>query len=188
MVNIAVFASGEGTNALNLIQHFQSHPKARITLVVSNNPHAAVLAKAVSNEVETILIIKEELAGNALVEQLKKRQITFIVLAGFLKLLPESLINAFPHRIINIHPSLLPKFGGKGMYGTRVHQSVIDSGEKETGITIHYVNRNFDEGEIIESYKTQVSENDTAVTLMHKVRELELKYLPLVVEKITDQL
>nr|MCU0323307.1 phosphoribosylglycinamide formyltransferase [Chitinophagaceae bacterium] len=150
MKNIAIFASGAGTNAAKIIEHFAKSASVKITLIVCNKPDAGVLTIAANHKIPSLLIEKENFfRGDAYLPQLKAGAIDFIVLAGFLWKVPEQLIAAFPNKIINIHPALLPKYGGKGMYGHFVHEAVIAHQEKESGITIHYVNEHFDEGKHI---------------------------------------
>lgn len=187
MKQIAIFASGSGTNAENLVTFFKDHPVARCTLMVCDNKDALVFERMKKYSVHSVLISSSGLKNGEVEQMLKKLQIDFIVLAGFLKLIPHTLIEAYPNKIINLHPSLLPKFGGKGMYGMKVHESVIKAGEKETGITIHYVNEQFDEGEIIAQYKVDVTNTDTPLTVALKIHELEMKYLPVEVEKLISR-
>src|SRR5699024_1989477 len=147
---IAIFASGTGSNALKIIKHFRNKDFAEVALVLSNNSGAAVLQKAKEADIPALTFSKKELVrGNLLFKELQDKEINWIILAGFLLKIPEYLIQRYPHRIINIHPALLPKYGGKGMYGSRVHQAVIAAGEKESGITIHYIDKHYDKGEII---------------------------------------
>ncbi len=172
--HLAIFASGTGTNAEKIIDHFKDHPFIKISLVVCNKPDAGVLNIALQHSVPALLIEKEQFfRGNAYVDELKLRGIDFIVLAGFLWKLPQKLIQAYPQKIINIHPALLPKYGGKGMYGHFVHEAVIAHKEKESGITIHYVNEHFDEGAPIFQAKCNVDITDTPETLAQKIHVLE---------------
>jgi phosphoribosylglycinamide formyltransferase 1 len=184
MKRIAIFASGQGTNAAQLIRYFQNHPTIRVTWVVSNRSQAPVLHLVSGLGVEATYFEPEAWQNGKLLRELQNRNIDLIVLAGFLKLLPESLIKEYPHRIINIHPALLPKYGGKGMYGLNVHQAVVAAGEKETGITIHFVNERFDEGEIIAQYKAEVLLNDSVEEVEKKVRALEKQFFAKEVERI----
>jgi phosphoribosylglycinamide formyltransferase 1 len=184
MLNAVVFASGEGTNAENLFTHFSGDTRIRIKLVVTNRHDAGVIARAEKHK-KTVQIISKaalEQYSDQIIEFLKVEKIDLIILAGFLLKLPEAFIKAFPDRIINIHPALLPKYGGKGMYGLKVHQAVIDNGEKETGITIHYVDEHYDNGDIIMQEKCEVRPDDTAETLAQRVRQLEFEYLPKAIE------
>lgn len=189
MKNIAIFASGDGSNAQRIIDHFRTSKKARVSLVVSNNPSAFVLERAKNEKIPTFLINRERFWGsNEVVDHLKARNIDLVVLAGFLWLIPQNLIKAFPNRIINIHPALLPKYGGKGMYGLNVHRAVCQAGEKETGITIHYVNEHYDSGKIILQERCKVEEGDTPEQISAKVRELEHRHYPGVIEQVIDSM
>lgn len=186
---IAVFASGSGTNAHKIIEHFKDHPYVEIALIVCNKPEAGVLQIAADNHIDTLIIEKEKFfRGNGYVNELKARNINFIVLAGFLWKIPDTLIAAFPNAIINIHPALLPKYGGKGMYGMNVHNAVIAAGEKETGITIHYVDGHYDNGDIIFQAACDVNENDTPETVAQKIHALEHAHFPQVIEKVLGNL
>jgi phosphoribosylglycinamide formyltransferase 1 len=179
---IAVFASGSGTNAQNIIEYFFENERIKIDSLWSNNPGAYALTRAVSLGVEPFVFDRRQFyeTGEVL-QKLKDRGIHLIVLAGFLWLVPENLILHFP--ILNIHPALLPKYGGKGMYGMKVHQTVVDNRDKKTGISIHLVNRNYDEGEVIFQAECPVSPDDTPETVAQKVHALEYKYFPVVIEK-----
>lgn len=182
---IAVFASGAGTNAKILIEHFQFHREAQVTLLVSNRAEAGAIKIAQEYGVETLVISKENFfSGNSIVAELNERGIDLIVLAGFLWLIPPALIKAFPNRIVNIHPALLPKFGGKGMYGKKVHEAVLAAGEKESGITVHYVNEHFDEGEHIAQFSCEVNADDTCDSLAARIQKLEHQHFATVVEKL----
>jgi phosphoribosylglycinamide formyltransferase-1 len=183
MKNIAVFASGSGTNAQNLIEYFQANPNLRVKLVICNKPDAGVIARAEKLNVPVKLFTKNELQdGEKLMATLREFQIDTIILAGFLLLIPSYLVQAFPNRIINIHPALLPKYGGKGMYGSKVHESVIDQGESESGITIHLVNEHYDEGAILFQAKCEVAANETPESLAQKIHTLEHQHYPKVIE------
>jgi phosphoribosylglycinamide formyltransferase-1 len=182
---IAVFASGAGTNAKNLTAHFEFHRDAQVTLVVSNRADAGVVKMAQEHGVETMIVSREDFfSEQSVVNELKERGIDFIVLAGFLWLIPAALVTAFPNKMVNIHPALLPKFGGKGMYGKKVHEAVLAKGEKESGITIHFVNENFDEGKSIAQFVCPVMEGDTVEKLAARVQELEHTHFAEVVEKL----
>jgi phosphoribosylglycinamide formyltransferase-1 len=185
MINVAIFASGEGTNAENLFKYFANDTRVRIKLVITNNEEAGVVAKAHQYKKTVQIVSKEALEkySNQLVEFLKLENIDLIVLAGFLLKVPLEFIRAFPNRIINIHPSLLPKYGGKGMYGKRVHEAVLANREKQSGITVHYVNEVYDEGEILLQASCDVDEQDTPESLGAKVRQLEFECLPKAIEK-----
>ena len=179
---IAVFASGSGTNAQNIIQYFSENERIKIDSLWSNNPRAYALTRAISLGVETFVFNRQQFyETDEVLQKLKERGIHLIVLAGFLWLVPENLISNFP--IINIHPALLPKYGGKGMYGMKVHQAVVDNRDIKTGISIHLVNQNYDEGEVIFQTACAVSPDDTPDTVAQKVHELEYKYFPAVIEQ-----
>ena len=180
--NIAIFASGSGSNAENIIRYFQKNDSALVSLVLSNKSDAYVLERAHRLGVPCNVFTKEDwIAGDEILAVLQEYRIDFIVLAGFLVRVPDLLLHAYPDKIINIHPSLLPKFGGKGMYGGHVHEAVVAAGETETGITIHYLNEHFDEGEIIVQYKCPVLPQDTAEDVARKVHALEYEYYPKVI-------
>jgi phosphoribosylglycinamide formyltransferase-1 len=189
-VNIAVFASGSGTNAENLIRYFRANPVARVRFIVSNKPDAFVLQRAKEHNVESIVIHREDWKSpTKLVHELQERRIDLIVLAGFLWLVPEKLVHAYPGRIINIHPALLPKYGGKGMYGEKVHESVKHNRETETGITIHFVDKQYDTGSII--FQKGVEINPylfSAGFIAKKVHELEYEWYPKVVEEVAKEI
>jgi formyltetrahydrofolate-dependent phosphoribosylglycinamide formyltransferase len=183
--HIAIFASGAGSNAEKIIQHLKEHISIKVSLVVCNKPGAGVLAVAEANGIPSLVIEKERFfRGDAYVPVLQELSIRFVVLAGFLWKVPTALIDAYPGKIINIHPALLPKYGGKGMYGMKVHEAVIAAREKESGITIHYVNEHFDEGEHIFQATCQIEEADTPETLAQKIHALEHAHFPIVVERL----
>jgi phosphoribosylglycinamide formyltransferase 1 len=182
-IRVAMLASGSGTNVENFIKFFKSHAFIEISLVISNRADAFVLERAVRNGIDREVIAREMWKnGQVPVEVLNKHHIDFIVLAGFLLLVPESIIKEFPDRIVNIHPALLPDFGGKGMYGMRVHEAVIDSGVGESGISIHLVNGRYDEGQVLFQARVAVLPGDTPQTLAQKVHQLEYAHYPRVVE------
>jgi phosphoribosylglycinamide formyltransferase 1 len=185
MINVAVFASGEGTNAENLFQYFSNDPRVKIKLVITNRNDAGVIARAEKYRKNVHIVSKAALENytNQLIEFLKVEKIDLIVLAGFLLKIPEKFIHAFPNRIINVHPALLPKYGGKGMYGIKVHEAVINNGDTESGITIHYVDEHYDNGDVIIQARCNVEPGETAESLANKVRQLEFEYLPKAVEK-----
>jgi len=186
--NIAIFASGAGTNADNLIRYFKETQTANIALIVCNNPNAGVIKVSDRNHIPHILIEKEKFfRGDGYVAEFKSAHIDFIVLAGFLWKLPSALINAFRNKIVNIHPALLPKFGGKGMYGNFVHDAVLSAKEKESGITIHFVDEFYDNGKTIFQTTCPVYENDTTETLSKRIHELEYKYFPKVIEEVIQK-
>jgi len=186
--NIVLFASGNGTNAENIIRYFQRSNTVYITEVLTNNPKAGVIERAKKLNVPVRVITREDIASpQALIHHLTEQQTDLIVLAGFLWKIPTALIRQFPDKLINLHPALLPEFGGKGMYGLHVHEAVIAAGKKKSGITIHFVNENYDEGKIIFQAKTEVSPKDTPESLAGKIHQLEYKYFPKVIEKILSR-
>ncbi|ERI81638.1 phosphoribosylglycinamide formyltransferase [Bacteroides pyogenes F0041] len=183
--NIAIFASGSGTNAENIIRYFQKSESIRVSLVVSNKPDAYVLERAHRLGVPSHVFSKEDwVVGDEVLAVLQAHQVDFVVLAGFLLRVPVLLLNAFPDCIINIHPALLPKFGGKGMYGDRVHRAVVDAGETESGITIHYINERYDEGDVIFQAACPILRGDNAEDVAEKVHALEHRYFPKVIEEL----
>ncbi len=196
--HLAIFASGAGSNAQKVIDHFTSspslskgegagNPKAIISLIVCNKPGAGVLDIAAKENIPVLLIEKEKFfRGDAYMNELK--EIDLIVLAGFLWKIPDALIKAYPGRIINIHPALLPKYGGKGMYGNNVHAAVIAAGDKESGITIHYVDEHYDNGDIIFQARCPVFPNDTPGSLAQRIHTLEHEHFPKVIESVINQL
>ena len=184
-MNLAIFASGMGSNAARIIDYFRDSTAIKVSLIVCNKPGAGVLSIAKQEGVPSLLIEKEPFfQGGAYVDELRGAGIDLIVLAGFLWKIPEALVRAFPGRIINIHPALLPKYGGKGMYGRFVHEAVIAAGEKESGITIHWVDEHYDHGEPIRQVKVLIEPGDTPETLAHKIHLLEYEYFPKVIEEV----
>lgn len=182
-LRLAIFASGSGSNAVAICQYFSGHPQIEVALILSNNEQAGVLQKAKELGVETCTFNKSEFGeGGKVSVLLSKRNITHLVLAGFLWLVPKCLITEFPNKIINIHPALLPKYGGKGMYGMRVHEAVRSSGDAETGITIHLVNEHFDEGKTLLQVCCPIIVSDSALDIAGKVQALEHKYYPQTIE------
>jgi len=185
MKRIVIFASGNGTNAENLIKFFHNRDNASVIQVLTNNSHAKVLGRSEKLNVNTLSFSKQDFfETDKILKKLLVQQIDLIVLAGFLWKFPENILKEFPNKVINIHPALLPKYGGKGMYGMHVHEAVINNKEKETGITIHYVNENYDEGAIIFQAKCDVNPSDTAEDIANKIHELEMKHFPEVVERL----
>jgi len=185
MKRIIIFASGSGTNAENIITYFQTRKTAEVTHVFSNNRRAKVLQRAHNLDVTALHFDKEAFYNSNEVEHiLKDAKPDLIVLAGFLWIFPKKIIDLFPEKVINIHPALLPKYGGKGMYGSHVHEAVIANKEKESGITIHYVNEHYDEGNIIFQAKTSITETDTAEDLAKSIHQLEYKHFPAVIEQV----
>ena len=179
---IAIFASGSGSNAEVIASYFKSHSFIRVSLVLSNNPKAQVLERARKLNIPAKVFNKEEYITNV-INWLKEYSVTHIVLAGFLWLIPSAFLKAYPGKIINIHPALLPKFGGKGMYGRKVHELVRESNETETGITIHLINDKYDEGAILYQGKCEVTSTDTPEQIEYKVRQLEYSCYPKIIEK-----
>ena len=189
MKNIAIFASGSGTNAENIIKYFSTSKSIRVVLVLSNNPEAYVLIRAANFSIPSVFFDRAQFYSPASVSGiLEKYKVDFIVLAGFLWLVPEILLEKYSGRIINIHPALLPSYGGKGMYGDKVHKAVIAAKEKESGITIHYVNGKYDEGDIVFQAKCPVLESDSPETLAHRIHELEYRHFPAVIETLVEGL
>jgi phosphoribosylglycinamide formyltransferase-1 len=181
---IVLFASGSGSNAENIIRHYKNNGKATISAIFCNNPNAQVIERAAALEVAVILFTKDELAENNVLSVLLQMNPDLIVLAGFLLKFPANIIQAFPDKIINIHPALLPKYGGKGMYGMNVHRSVYLNRDLESGISIHFVNENYDEGNLIFSKSVAISECASPEDIAAKIHALEHEYYP----KVIDQL
>jgi phosphoribosylglycinamide formyltransferase-1 len=190
MKKMAVFASGTGSNAQKIIDHFSDKTKnAEVALIVCNKQGAGVLDVAAKAGIPSIIIQKDKFfRGDGYLAELNSYKIDFIVLAGFLWKIPRELINAYPRRIINIHPALLPKYGGEGMYGNFVHEAVLIASEPETGITIHYVDEHYDHGDIIFQAKCAVTKTDNAETLSKKIHLLEHQYYPSIIEKVISKL
>jgi phosphoribosylglycinamide formyltransferase 1 len=184
-IHIAILASGSGSNAENIFNYFSGRNDIEISLILSNKAEAYVHKRAERLFIPSLTMSKQDLEdSNKILRVFRNYRIDFVILAGYLMLVPKELILAYPNRIVNIHPALLPKFGGKGMYGDKVHQAVVESGDSESGITIHYVNENFDDGAIIFQIKCAVSKNDTPENVASKVHALEYKYYPSIVDKI----
>jgi phosphoribosylglycinamide formyltransferase-1 len=189
MKNVAIFASGSGTNAQAIIEYLHQRDVARVSCVLSNNKDAYVLKRAEDKQIKSYIFTREDFYNSdRIIRILNKHAIDFVVLAGFLWLVPEYLISLYPNRIINIHPALLPKYGGKGMYGMKVHQAVIENGEHESGISIHYVNERYDEGNIIFQATCKVDHDDTPEKLAKKVHQLEYAHFPRIVEELVLKL
>jgi phosphoribosylglycinamide formyltransferase-1 len=189
MKKIAIFASGSGTNAENIIKYFSNRKSAKVTLILSNRREAYVLKRAAEHNIKSIFFDYNEFnTSDKVLDDLLRNDIDFLVLAGFLWLVPEKILNFYAGRIINIHPALLPKYGGKGMYGEKVHKAVIDNHESESGISIHYVNKSYDEGSIIFQARCKVEPSDTPDTLAARIHELEYKYFPEVIENLIGKL
>ena len=183
MKNIAIFASGSGSNAENIIHYFSDNPNVSFPLILANKPDAYVLDRAKRLNVPVYVFNRETFnKTDEVLRMLKEVKTDLIVLAGFLWLVPQNILRAFPNKIVNIHPALLPKYGGKGMYGMRVHEAVKSSGDKESGISIHYVNEKYDEGKVIFQTKFPVEESDTPESIAQKVHVLEYEHFPVVIE------
>nr|MBC7613404.1 phosphoribosylglycinamide formyltransferase [Pseudopedobacter sp.] len=186
---IAIFASGSGSNAQKIMEHFKRSNDAEVALILTNNSDAYVLQRADNFEVPSHIFDKKEFyQTDRIIQLLKNLNINLIVLAGFLWLIPENLLKAYPNKIINIHPALLPKFGGKGMYGDKVHAAVLEEKELESGITIHFVNEAFDEGEIIHQSKFKIEKGDDLKMMKFKVQQLEHQHFPKVIEGLLKKM
>lgn len=185
MKHLVIFASGNGSNAENLIRFFQDHEQARVVQVLTNNPRAKVIDRCNNLKISCLCFNRTAFSKtNDILDYLKNTNPDLIILAGFLWKIPESIIQAFPNKIVNLHPALLPKFGGKGMYGKHVHVAVKEAGEIETGITIHYVNEHYDEGAIIFQVKCDVSASDSVEEIASKIHDLEMEHFPKVIENL----
>jgi phosphoribosylglycinamide formyltransferase-1 len=184
MKKIVLFASGNGSNAENIMAHFEKSGQGTVVGLFTNNSHAKVIERAKKFHVSTYVFNKIELSEDTVLNQLQELQPDLIVLAGFLLKFPIHIINAFPNKVINIHPALLPNYGGKGMYGMNVHHAIFENKEKETGITVHYVNEHFDEGEFIFQAKVNVETCTSAEEIAQKIHELEMKHFPKVIESL----
>lgn len=183
MKKIAIFASGNGSNAQNIANYFDENPLIDIQLILSNNPHAFVLERAKKLNITSVVFNRNDFYKSDLVlKKLEEHEIDFVVLAGFLWLIPKNLIQKYPNKIINIHPALLPKYGGKGMYGAKVHEAVHAAGDNESGITIHYVNKEYDEGLIVFQARTNIDKTDNPDAIAHKVHALEYENFPQIIE------
>lgn len=182
--HIVLFASGSGSNAQRVMAYFQGHPRIKVVALFSNKPDAYALKRAEAFQVPAFTFTREEYKNGTLLRQVESFKPNLLVLAGFLWLIPLDFLRAFPNKIINIHPALLPKFGGKGMHGLHVHQAVLEAQEKESGITIHYVNEHYDQGASIYQHSCPVNPNDTPEHLAARVLELEHTHLPRVIEEL----
>jgi phosphoribosylglycinamide formyltransferase-1 len=188
MPRLALLASGNGSNAQRIIEYFSGHPTIIVSLILCNKPDAFVLNRAEKLGIPAVVFTRASFYETNMVQDiLKSSHIDFLILAGFLWLIPQSLLAEYPGRVINIHPALLPKYGGKGMYGMKVHEAVIASGDSVSGITIHHVDENYDEGKIIFQAKCIISERDTPEDLAAKVHALEYRYFPEMIEKIVTE-
>lgn len=186
MKKMVVFASGSGTNAENIIKYFNEGEIAAVVKVFTNNPNAKVIERAKNNNVPTEIFSKSEMLEAGFLEKVNESKPDLIVLAGFLLKLPENVIEAYRDKIINIHPALLPKYGGKGMYGLNVHRAIVENKEKETGITIHYVDENYDEGSVIFQERISLTGNETPEEIAAKVHELEHRHFPEVIANLLE--
>ncbi|MGB5990315.1 MAG: phosphoribosylglycinamide formyltransferase [Marinifilaceae bacterium] len=188
MKKIAIFASGSGSNAENIARYFENNTRISVEYLFCNNPKAYAIERAKHLEIPFKIFNREDFyENNSIIELLKDKKIDYIILAGFLWLIPNELVKLYPNRIINIHPALLPNYGGKGMYGSKVHKAVIDNKEKESGITIHFVNENYDEGNTIFQAKCSLDENDTSDTLADKIHILEQENFPRIIEQTIEK-
>jgi len=186
---IAIFASGSGSNAQKIMEHFKRNSEAEVVLILTNNPQAYVLQRADNFEVPSHIFTRDEFyKSDDVIKLLKNLQVDLIVLAGFLWLVPVSLLKAFPNKIINLHPALLPKYGGAGMYGDNVHKAVLANNEEESGITIHFVDENFDEGEIIHQSRFRIEPGDNLEMIKFKGQQLEHQHFPRVVENLLKKM
>lgn len=186
---IAIFASGSGSNAQKIMEHFKRHPDAEVVLILTNNPQAYVLQRADNFEIPSHIFSRHEFyETDDIIRMLKNLQVDLIVLAGFLWLVPAALLNAFPNKIINLHPALLPKYGGKGMYGDHVHNAILAAGEEESGITIHFASEQFDEGEIIHQSKFRIEPGDSLEMIKFKGQQLEHQHFPKVIENLLKKM
>jgi len=186
MQNLILFASGRGSNVVAITEYFKKSPSVHTALIVCNNLNAGVLEFAKKENIPTLIIDKPSFSTPEFVEQLKSYQPDLIVLAGFLWKIPEAVVSAFPEKIINIHPALLPKYGGKGMYGERVHQAVKAAREKETGITIHFIDEHYDQGNTIVQAYCKIKEEDNIEDIIEKIHHLEHHFLPRTIEFLLD--
>lgn len=184
MKKIVIFASGSGSNAENIILHFKNKSQGNVVAVLSNNPHAKVIERAQNLDVPVVLFDKAQLHDGTVLQKLEEIQPDLIVLAGFLLMFPAAIIARYPDRIINVHPALLPKYGGKGMYGMHVHRTIFNNKELETGISIHYVNEHYDEGAVFFQATVNIENFATPEEIAEKVHELEHRHFPEVIEKL----
>ena len=185
---IAILVSGTGTNAINIIEYFEKNSVADVVLVISNKTDALAVEKAQNKGVKTVVFNNESFKKNGVVlDYLMSQSVDFIVLAGFLIKISNDIIRAYPNKIVNLHPSLLPKYGGKGMYGKRVHRAVIEAQESESGISIHFVNKEYDEGAIIFQAKVSVEKGDSVEVLTKKIQQLEHRFFPKVIEQVISK-
>ena len=190
MKNIAIFGSGAGTNAEKIIEYFSHHPTIKVALVVSNKHEAGILKVALNNDIPSVVVNRGDFySTDKLIILMKEKEIDLIVLAGFLWMIPENILKNYPDKLLNIHPALLPEFGGKGMYGMKVHEQVHQSGKLKTGISIHKVNEHYDEGEIVFQTTCDIDSSDTPASIATKVQQLEHHYYPIIIERVmSDEL
>ena len=188
MINLAIMASGSGTNAEAIIRHFQSHPQIRVVLVMCNKKEAGVYDRARRLGIDARWFSRADMENESFLDVFREYQVDMVILAGFLLRIPPFMIRAFPDRMINIHPALLPNYGGKGMYGHHVHEAVIENGEVESGITIHLVNENYDEGRHLFQARVKVERGETADSLASKIHVLEHRHFPRVIEEYASAL
>lgn len=185
---LAIFASGTGSNAMNIIDFFKHSSTVEVAFVLCNKSDAKIIQSASQIGIPVIVVSNELIErGDKIIKLCEEHAIDYIILAGFLRKIPMNLIQRYPNCIINIHPSLLPKYGGKGMYGANVHRAVLKNNEVESGITIHFVNSNFDEGEIISQFKCQIDEHESLETLQHKIHQLEHRFFPEIISKTIEK-
>ncbi|MEE9349482.1 MAG: phosphoribosylglycinamide formyltransferase [Flavobacteriaceae bacterium] len=184
MKRLIIFASGSGSNAENIIRYFQKSDSVTVVQVLTNNKNAKVINRCKILNIKCLVFNRDAIYKDAKLIKTLKDQADYIILAGFLWKIPQNFIEAFPNKILNVHPALLPKFGGKGMYGMHIHEAVIKNNETETGITIHYVNENYDEGAIIFQAKVSLDKTDTAKTVAKKIQTLEMEHFPKVIERV----
>ncbi len=183
--NIAIFASGNGSNAENIISYFRKKPVAKVAVILTNRQNAGIIQRAERLGIQCKVFNKKQLyQSEEILQYLKDLGIDWVVLAGFLWIIPTNIIRAYPNHIVNIHPALLPGFGGKGMYGMHVHEAVIRSGVRESGISIHLVDEHYDQGKIVFQAKITIDENDTAETLANKIHQLEYRHFPVILEQL----
>lgn len=186
MKKIIVFASGSGTNAENIIKYFKKNKIANVVSVFTNNASAKVIERAKNHQIPVEIFSKTELLERNVLQKIQEIDPDLIVLAGFLLKFPENIIENYPNKIINIHPALLPNYGGKGMYGMHIHRAIVENKEKETGISIHFVNEHYDEGGIIFQKNVALTDEDTAETVAEKIHELEQKYFPEIISRLLE--
>lgn len=188
MIKVAIFASGSGTNAQRIIEYFSNHRSIKVEIIFTNNKDAFVIERAKKLNIPYFLFNRKDFSeNNVVLEKLRENKIDFIVLAGFLWLVPPKIIQEYNGRIVNIHPALLPNYGGKGMYGEFVHKAVVANKETHSGITIHYVNENYDQGDIIFQAKCMVTPEDTPESLAHKIHSLEYEHFPQIIEQVIEK-